>query len=178
MRVPRPEHSGHIPCGELNENSCGDGSGNEIPQSWQARCCDITFSAALGGHDHDAAAVAQRRLHGVVQALGHALLGHQPVHHHVDGVLLLLVEADLVRVLQGTTTPSTRARVKPALLRLLEHVAVLALALLHEGAQEQELRSPGRSLISCTICWDDCWETGRPQLWQVSRPTRAQSTRR
>ena len=32
MRVPRPEHSGHIPWGELNENSCGDGSGKEMPQ--------------------------------------------------------------------------------------------------------------------------------------------------
>ena len=49
IRVPRPEHSGHIPCGELNENSCGEGSGNEIPHSWQARCCDITFSGLPSG---------------------------------------------------------------------------------------------------------------------------------
>ena len=49
MRVPRPEHSGHIPCGELKENSCGVVSGNEIPQSWQARCCDITFSGWPSG---------------------------------------------------------------------------------------------------------------------------------
>jgi hypothetical protein len=49
MRVPRPEHSGHIPSGELNENSCGDGSGNEIPHSWQARCCDMTFSVWPSG---------------------------------------------------------------------------------------------------------------------------------
>ena len=49
MRVPSPEHSGHMPSGELNENSCGDGSGNEIPQSWQARCCDITCSGRPSG---------------------------------------------------------------------------------------------------------------------------------
>ena len=49
MRVPRPEQSGHMPCGELNENSCGDGSGNEIPQWWQARCCDITCSVPPSG---------------------------------------------------------------------------------------------------------------------------------
>ena len=32
MRVPRPEHSGHIPWGELNENSGGLGSGKEMLQ--------------------------------------------------------------------------------------------------------------------------------------------------
>ncbi len=49
MRVPSPEHSGHMPSGELNENSCGVGSGNEIPQWWQARCCDITCSGWPSG---------------------------------------------------------------------------------------------------------------------------------
>ena len=44
-----PRHVVHAPSGELNEKSCGDGSGNEIPHSWQARCCDITCSGAPSG---------------------------------------------------------------------------------------------------------------------------------
>ena len=32
---PRPEHSGHIPCGALKENSLGSSSGAEIPCTGQ-----------------------------------------------------------------------------------------------------------------------------------------------
>ena len=46
----------------------------------------------------------------------------------------------------------------------VDDVTVLALALLYEGGEEQELRARGRSATSATICWLDCWETGRPQL--------------
>ena len=49
MRVPRPEHSGHIPWGELKEKSWGLGSGKEMPQWWQARCSESTSSGLPSG---------------------------------------------------------------------------------------------------------------------------------
>ena len=38
-----------MPWGELKEKSCGVGSGNEIPQWWQARCSESTFSVWPSG---------------------------------------------------------------------------------------------------------------------------------
>ena len=38
IRVPRPEHVGQAPNGELNENDRGSSSSNESPSSRHARC--------------------------------------------------------------------------------------------------------------------------------------------
>ena len=64
------------------------------------------------------------------------------------------------------------------LAHLVEDVLVLALAVLHERRQQQELGA-GRQLRDLVHdLLRDCCETGRPQLWQVQPPTRAHSTRR
>src|SRR5690242_8745709 len=49
MRVPRPLHVGQAPCGALNENICGDSSGNEIPQCVQVFSSLISHSSGGGG---------------------------------------------------------------------------------------------------------------------------------
>ena len=140
MRVPRPEHSGHIPCGELKENSCGVGSGNEIPQWWQARCSESTFSGwPSGAITHRALAVAQRRLDRVRQALGDPGLGDQAVDDGVERVLLLLVQADLV--VEPQHDPVDAHAREARLAHGLDHVLVLALPLRHERGQHQELRA-------------------------------------
>ena len=90
-------------------------------------------------------------------------LGDQPVDHHLDGVLLLLVEADR-RPRARRTTPSTRARVKPALRACSSTSRCSPLRSFTSGARSRNFVPAGRSAISCTICCDDCWETGRPQL--------------
>ena len=36
--IPRPLQCGQYPCGELNENECGAGSGRDIPVSGHTRC--------------------------------------------------------------------------------------------------------------------------------------------
>ena len=77
-----------------------------------------------------------------------------------------------------TTTPSTRTRVKPALRTWSKTSLCSPLRSFTSGASSRNLVPVGSSAISCTICCADCCETGRPQLWQVSRPTRAHSTRR
>ena len=65
------------------------------------------------------------------------------------------------------------------LAHLVEHVLVLALPVLHERGQQQELRARRRGPRSrARSAALDCCDTGRPQLWQVRRPTRAHSTRR
>jgi hypothetical protein len=79
-----------------------------------------------------------------VQALGHPVFGHQAVHHDFDGVLLLLVEPDLVRVLEGDHDAVDAGAREPRLLRGVEDVAVLALPLLHEGREEEELGARGQ----------------------------------
>jgi hypothetical protein len=94
---------------------------------------------ALRGHDHDALAVAERGLDRVVEALLHSRLRHQAVDHGLDRVLLLLVEPDLV--LEGEDDPVHPHPGEARLAHGLDHVLVLALALLHEGGEEQELRA-------------------------------------
>jgi hypothetical protein len=92
---------------------------------------------AFGGHDQGALAVAQSQLHGVVEALALAGLGDQPVHHRVDRVLLLLVEPDVVVERQHDPVhPHPR---EARLAHRVEHVPMLALALLDQGGQDQEL---------------------------------------
>src|SRR5215216_3917697 len=48
MRVPRPLHVGQAPCGALNENICGDSSGNEMPQCVQVFSSLISHSSGDG----------------------------------------------------------------------------------------------------------------------------------
>ena len=96
---------------------------------------------SLGGHDDDAAAVTEGGLHRVVEALGHPGFGYEPVHDRVDGVLLLLVEADLVLEAEDDAVDADPG--EPRLPHLIQDVAVFSLALLHERGQEEELRPRG-----------------------------------
>src|SRR5678810_2084 len=52
------------------------------------------IATALVGEHQDALALAERRLHRVGQPRPQLGLEDQPVHHHLDAVLRLLVEGD------------------------------------------------------------------------------------
>ena len=90
-------------------------------------------------HDDDPLAVAQRGLHRVGQASVDARLGDEAVHDRVERVLLLLVESDLV--VEREDGPVHPHAGEPGLAHLLDHLAVLALALLDERREDQEPRS-------------------------------------
>ena len=79
---------------------------------------------------------AQRRLDGVGQALADALLDHEPVHHHLDGVLVLLLELGRVRELDRLAVHGGAGEALRG--ELLEEVHELALALAHHGREHLE----------------------------------------
>ena len=62
--------------------------------------------------EHHAAGEPQRGLDRVGEPLLGAALDGEPVDHHLDGVLLLLLElaAGIGESVSGWTTPSTRTR--------------------------------------------------------------------
>ncbi len=93
---------------------------------------------ALGGDDDGALPELERRLHRVGEALAEPRLRDQAVHDRVDRVLLLLVEADLVVERQHDAVHPHPG--EAGLPDLLDHVTVLALPLLHERGEDEELR--------------------------------------
>ena len=113
----------------------------------------------------------------VGEALLDARLRDQPVDHGFDRVLLLLVEADLVLEREHHAVDASPGEARLA--HLVENVAVLALPLLDQRGENQELRARracrgSRRRSAATTAG----RPGLPQLWQVSRPTRAHNTRR
>ena len=138
---PRPVQRGHAPCGELNEKIRGWSSGSETPCSGQANCSEKTGLAA--DHvDHDEAAPRERRLDGLRQPRSQVVLHHEPVDDDVDRVLELLVENELV-LEQPMLAVDLHAReaVRP---QLLEHLAVLALAVADDRRVDREPRALGQ----------------------------------
>ena len=87
-------------------------------------------------HDHAAVREVERGLHGVREPLAGIRLGGEAVHHHVDGVLVLLLELGGVLELHGLAVHDG-ARVA-LLAQLLEEVLELALAALDHGRQHHE----------------------------------------
>ena len=91
-------------------------------------------------------------------------LGDQAVDHRVDACASSSCRGGSRRRARARS-PSTRTRVKPALRTGVEHVPVLALAVLHQGREEQELRPRGAGpAISCTICWRRLLRDGAPAV--------------
>ena len=91
--------------------------------------------------EHAALGQAQRRFHGIGEALLDAFLDHQPVHHHLNGVLERLLqlgrfgELDLLAVHLGAGVALGR--------EFLEQLNELALAVAHHGGQHLEAGALG-----------------------------------
>ena len=123
----------------------------------------------------------QRRFHRVGQALADAVLDHQTVHHHLDGVLLLLGELDVVGQLPSSRRRSARARSRRqrssssrstnSPLRPLAPPA-------RESGNSRAFRVASSS-VSATICCGVCAAyQGSPHSGQCGMPVRANSSRR
>ena len=90
------------------------------------------------GDDH-ALGELQRRLHRIGQTLADAVLDHQTVHHHFDGVLLLLGELDVIRQLPHLAVDQS-ARVAIAA-QQFEQILELAFAAAHDRRENLEARA-------------------------------------
>ncbi len=91
------------------------------------------------GDGHEALGERQRGLHGVGQAVAKVGLHGEPVDHHLDRVLELLVELDLF-LEQPLLAVHLHARESLAA-QLLEEILVLALAVAHDRRVDRELRA-------------------------------------
>ncbi len=89
--------------------------------------------------DDHALGKPQRGLDGIGQALADAVLDHQTVHHHFDGVLLLLDEFDVIGELPHLAVDQ-RAGVAVAA-QQFEQVLELALPSADDGRQDLEPRA-------------------------------------
>ena len=77
--------------------------------------------------DHQAAGEAGGGLHRVGEAAGDVLFDDQPVHHHLDAVLPVLVQLDLLgEVVDGPVTPDPDVAGLPGVLEDLLMLALLA----------------------------------------------------
>ena len=91
---------------------------------------------------HQAVGQAGRGLQAVGEPAPEVVAHHQAVDHHLDGVSELLVQRrDLVEQVGLAVHRHAREALGP---HLLEHVAVLALAVPHQGGQNQEPRALGQ----------------------------------
>ena len=139
------------------------GTGEVLGEEHRLAVHDVDRDEAVGERG--------RRLDRLGQALAQVGLQHEPVDDHVDLVLELLVEHDLL-LEQAQLAVDLDAREAVAA-ELLEHVVVLALAVAHDGRVHREARPLGQARIWSTI-WSRLWPAiGRPQTGQCGRPTRA-----
>ena len=162
MRVPSPEHSGHIPCGELNEKSWGVGSGNEMPQWWQARCSESTFSGWPSG------AITTvpwpwRSAVSIESVSRCAIPGLAISRSTTASSECFFFLSSRISSSSASTIPSTRTRAKPDLRTASITSLCSPLRSDTSGASTRNFVPSGSSSTSCTICCADCCDTARPQ---------------
>ncbi len=153
-RLPSPVQSGQAPCGELKLKLRGAGSSKLPPCSGQAYRSLKSRSVPSGPSSGKLTSrvpsdEAQRGLDGVRHAggvrslavgiAGCAVADRQAVDDHIDAVLVLLVEADLlVEVAQLAVDPDAD---EARLLGPCQHLLVLALPVSDERRHDHQARS-------------------------------------
>ena len=136
---PSPVQRGQAPCGELKEKIRGCSSGSETPCSGQANFSREEHRLSVDDVDRDEPVGERRRgLDRLGQPLAQVGLQHEPVDDHLDLVLELLVEDDLL--LEQPHLPVDLDAGEAVRAQLLEHVAELALAVAHDRGVDRELR--------------------------------------
>ena len=94
--APSPWHSGHAPCGELNENARGDISGTLRPTVHAGELAREQPIAAVERIDDDnVAGQAKRDLDRLSQPPLDTAAHDQPIDDDLDGVIAPAVERDL-----------------------------------------------------------------------------------
>ena len=134
----------------MNEKLRGASSSNDSPQCVHARCSENVSVSALAlvvlrddldlGHT---LGELQRGLERVGEPALDAGAAHQPVDDDLDRVLLVPLELAAWPG-RSTTSPSTRARVKPWPASSSSRRVVLALAAPHDRREHLEARAVGQ----------------------------------
>lgn len=121
--------------------------------------------------DRDAARQPDRRFERIGQAGADSLLDHEPVDDHLNRVLLVLFELDLLReVVEVAVHPHAYIARTPRGVELLD---MLPLAPAHGGREHLHLRPLGQREHRSTIWSTVCCSIGRPQTGQCGTPMRA-----
>ena len=111
---------------------------------WYAVFAGMTVGAVHYDHTHHAGPQAQGRLQGIrhPRLIGLAAPVYQPVDHDLDGVLLVAVEGGcFVQIVDRAVHAHAHVA---GLARILEHLPVLALAVLHDGREDHIARAVGQ----------------------------------
>ena len=137
--VPRPWHSSHAPCGELNEKVRGSISGRRravvgAGELLAEDAIDRLFVGDVVDDDH-AVAQPQRRFNRVGQAAALQIgLDDQAIDHRFDGVVLVAIEFDrVVDVVQFAVDAHAHVA---GLADVLEDLLVMALAILDQRRED------------------------------------------
>ena len=138
---PSPVQRWQAPWGELNENIRGSSSGIEVPQWRHTKRSEKVCTSPVS--TSSMSTIPSARGHGRLDRVGEPLAQvrphHQPVDHHRDVVLELLVERDL---LLEPPQLAVDLHAREALgAQLLEELPVLALAAADDRREHHELRA-------------------------------------
>ncbi len=139
-REPSPAQSGHAPYGLLNEKSRGASSSMDTPCTGHASAWENDISSP-SMTSISTVPSASLRATSTLSARRDLMpvLHRKPIDDHLDIVSVLLVESDLlVERAHLAVDPSASETLG---LELVEHLAVLALAPLHDRREHLELRA-------------------------------------
>ena len=124
VRVVEREHARR----HLREGDAAGGAGQPLREEEGGAVGDL--------HLHHPVGQPQRGLERVGQAATQVVLHHQPVHHHLDGVLLGLGQLDVLGQLTKLPVDPDPHVALPA--QVVEELAVLALAAAHDGREHHD----------------------------------------
>src|SRR5713226_4975982 len=138
-----PPHSWQAPYGLLNENIRGDTSGSEIPQSAHASRSENSMGspglpASLTGSTCTIPSARRSAVSSESARRAEGVAHDEPVHDHLDRVLALPVELDLLAELADGAVHAD-ARV-PLALEVEEELLVLALAPADDRREHEQPR--------------------------------------
>ena len=161
---------GHAPCGELKEKIRGSSSGSETPCSGQAKFSEKrsgSVSPSTKSTPTRPSATADAVSTDCVRRCRRSGSDHEPVDDHLDRVLELLVEDDLVFEQVLLTVHLDPG--EPIRAQLLEHVLELALAVADDGCVDRELGpfGQGQDLLDDLV---DALPLDRPAAHRAVRP--------
>ncbi len=181
---PIPVHAGQAPYGALKEKVRGSTSSSSSVCPFGQRVFGERLAAGRAAFllvhevDDDAAVgELQGGFHRVGQALADTVLDHETIHHHFDGVLLLLGELDVIGQLPHLTVDE-RTCVTIAT-QQFEQILEFALAAAHDRRENLETRA-FRILQQRVhhLLRGLCALTRAPHSGQCGMPVRANSSRR
>ena len=118
--VPIPEHSGQAPKGELNENERGSSSSKDKLQSWQAKCSLYvrSFSSPLASTKSSNTIPEARRSAVSIESVKRVLDSAFAVKRSTTtSIVCFSCFFNFGTSVSWITSPSTRAREKPCVIK-------------------------------------------------------------